>query len=549
MRMHTRLFILFLHILLFCSSCHHPSGNIYECDSLQINFFPASPEVADKYLITNDQRIVFSKNGSDHFELKAYKDGNITDILSGNENLFNPFQSEEEISALQDFEGDEAFIPLNVNLRDILAGQAVKSIFNLPSKSLVIEMKDEKVLFLYDPALNNLKTIMTGFGKINGLAAHDNCIVISSDNNLDLYDFNSGRLFPLAEELHGEKLNPFLSGNILFFVNNDVTEYYSVYSADISNTFEIKPAEIFRRPHDIRMPKVKGDYLYYVEIINSEYLLKRTNLSTRESDMLISEGVVYNFDFYNDTLISFIYSDLNTPKSLCLYNTLKRSSLNISGTSVTHNIGASFKQSSGAVSGAWYLVDTLKPVKGIILYIHPGFHSDFSPRWDNLLMNLCENGYGILGPNYPGSCGFGKSYTGLSEEDAVRDLIKWKEYIQQEFKDKPVYCLSASSGNMLMERLLTDNYRGILAAASLFGVAGSDYDYKCKIPSLYILGENDPVVNYNARYSRLASMQGGNKLKLISYSDEGHWFRKKKNSGDAIGEILRFFCCRQADSL
>jgi len=542
MRIHIRLILAVFVIEVFFTSCLSFSGKIKECDSLQVNYLLASSEAADKYLITSDDRIVFSVNESDYFKLKVFIAGKVSDALPGNENVFNPFHTDEGICALQDFEGDEAFIPLNGHLRNALADRIVRNIFTLSSEKLVIEMKNEKVLFLYDPTLKNLKTIMTGFGKINGLAANDNCIVISSDNNLNLYDYNSGRLFPVAGNLVGEKLNPFLSGTSLFFVNNDVSEYYSVYTLDISNTLEIKPAEIFSRPHDIRMPKVKGDNLYYVEIINSEYLLKRTNFSTKESETLISEGVVYNFDFYNDTLISYIYSDLNTPKSLCLYNTLKKSSLNISGTSVTQNIGASFIQSSGAVSGAWYLADTLKPVKGIILYIHPGFHSDFSPRWDYLLMNLCANGYSILAPNYPGSCGFGKSFTSLSEEDAVSDLIGWKEYIQQEYKDKPVYCLSASSGNMLMERLLTDNYKGVRAGISLFGVPGSDYDYKCKIPSLYILGENDPVVNYNARYSRLASMQGGNKLKLISYSDEGHWFRKKKNSGDAIGEILRFFC-------
>lgn len=530
-------------VVVLLPACNIFPENMKECDSLQVDYLLSSSETADKYLITTDGKVVFSINKPEYYSLREFKDAKISDLLPGNENVFNPFQIEEEISALQDFEGDEEFIPLYGPLRDILAGQTIKNVFNLPSDNrLVIEMKDEKALLLYDPVIREIKTILTGYGKINGLTANDKCIIISYDNNLNLYDLNSGELYPLADQMQGEKLNPFLSGNKLYFVNNDFSEFYSVYSMDINSSSGISPVEIYKTPNDIRMPKVKGAFLWYIEIIKSEYLLRRTNLSSGITESLTQKGVVYNYDFFNDTLISFIYSDLNTPKSLFLYNTKKDEFVNISGSAIKHNINASFISDPGSLSGAWLLSDTLKPVRGIILFIHPGLHSDFSPRWDNLLMNLCANGYYILAPNYPMSCGYGKTFTAMIEDDAVRSLIKWKGYILEKYKEQPAFCISASSGNLLMEELLAEDFHGISAAVSLFGIPGNEYDFKNKVPSLYILGENDPVVNFTTRYAQLNALNGKNDIEIISYQDEGHWFRKRKNMQDAVNKIISYFC-------
>ncbi len=157
-------------------------------------------------------------------------------------------------------------------------------------------------------------------------------------------------------------------------------------------------------------------------------------------------------------------------------------------------------------------------------------------------MNLCVNGYYILAPNYPMSCGYGKSFTSMTKGDAVRNLIKWKSYILEKYKEQPVFCISASSGNILMEQLLAEDFRGISAVVSLFGIPGNEYDFKSKVPSLYILGQNDPIVNFYARYAQLNATNGRNDIEIISYPDEGHWFRKKKNMEDAVSKILRCFC-------
>jgi len=117
-----------------------------------------------------------------------------------------------------------------------------------------------------------------------------------------------------------------------------------------------------------------------------------------------------------------------------------------------------------------------------------------------------------------------------------------KELYRENYKNKPLYCISASSGNILMEQLLSDDFNGITAAVSLFGVPGNGNNFENKIPVLYILGENDPVINFYSRYSKLAELNKINDADIISYPDEGHWFRKKKNLENAVDRILKHIC-------
>jgi hypothetical protein len=536
-------FICAILAVILLTACHSLPDNKKECDSLHVDYLLSPGETADRYTKTPDGKLIFSKNDSDNYLLRVYENDSVYNILPDEENVFNPFLLSGEISGLQDFEGNEEFVPLNNLLKEFTTRQSVRNIFPVPEGNrLILEMKDESALLLFDPDSQEGKTIFSGFEKLNGLSFNDDFVVISSDNDLNLYEFNSGRTFPLADRMSGEKLNPYISGNKIYFVNNDFSEHFSAYSIDMSNTSGTGPEEVYKTQNDIRMPKVKGGFLYYIEIIRSEYLLKRINLNSLETESLTKEGVVYNYDFFNDTLISFVYSDLNTPKNLFLCNTENIKMVNVSGSSTEHNINASFISDSGSLSCAWLLSDTLKTMEGIILFIHPGLHSDFSPRWDNLLMDICANGYYILAPNYPMSCGYGKTFTGMSESDAVHDLGLWKKYIRKKYRDKPVYCISASSSNILMEQLLDDDFSGITAAVSLFGVPWNENNFKKKVPVLYILGENDPVINFSSRYFQLTGTYGINDSDIISYPDEGHWFRKKKNLEDAVDRILKYLC-------
>ena len=535
-----------LMVIALLEGCHTLSDNKSECDSLQIHFLTTAGEMADRYLITPDNRLVFTFNDSDQYSLKIYNDGNTGKLMLGNKNVFNPYLLSGEISGLQDFDGDEKFIPLDDKLNEYTAGRAVKSMFSLDGgKRLIIELKNENILLLFDAEEKQIKTILKDFRKVNGISssADGSQFIISFDNKLLINDSGSYINRNLANQLEGEKLNPFIAGDRIYFVNNSLSEYLSVYSVSISDTSVNFPVEVLATENDIRMPKIKDGFLYFVEVSRSEYLLRRINLATNETELITLEGVVYNYDFYTDSLISMVYSDLKTPKSLVLYNINSGKAVNITGYATKHNITSEYLINGKTSSSAWFLSDTTENMKGIILFIHPGINSDFSPRWDNIIMNLCANGYSVLAPNSPMSCGYGKSFMNLSVNDAIEDLKMWKSFISEHYKDKPVYCMSASSGNILMERLLEENSSGIAAAVSLFGVPGNNLTQIMPVPVIYILGENDPVVDFNKRYSTLHEEQKSHStISIISYSDEGHWFRKKKNLQDAVSEIINYFC-------
>jgi dipeptidyl aminopeptidase/acylaminoacyl peptidase len=157
-------------------------------------------------------------------------------------------------------------------------------------------------------------------------------------------------------------------------------------------------------------------------------------------------------------------------------------------------------------------------------------------------MNVCNNGYIIIAPNYPMSSGFGKSYYNLNFSDALTDINNWKEFISQRYADIPLYYLSSSSGNILMEQSLNQDHKGIYASASLFGVPVNEYP-NLPVPVLYILGENDPLIDFNTRHKNLEIAQKLNSdISVISYKGEGHWFRNSGNTRDAVDKLVRYFC-------
>lgn len=263
------------------------------------------------------------------------------------------------------------------------------------------------------------------------------------------------------------------------------------------------------------MPKFNGTYLYYVESIRNQYILKRTDFSNTVK--ITKRGVVYNYDFIAPGKVGIIYSDFITPRTWDIHT----NSLNL-------QIGFHLLTSS-----------ILKMRRAsIILNFHPGLHSDFSPRWDSTLIALLSHGYIIVSPNYPMSKGYGKTYNTASFNDAVSDMISWKNFVKKQYNGLPLYYLAASSGNLLMEECLETDQEGVAKAVSLFGLFRRT-SYSFTVPVLYVLGKNDPKVNYVLRKFSLNSTNKTN-ISVIEYEDEGHWFRKRENLKDALSKLLCF---------
>ena len=533
----------FLIIVIFCFK--RTSVQSIKCDSLSLAV-DIPVENSDKYLILDNEQIVFSVNDSNGFFLKTYYNGNIEELMPHEKNLFNPTLIAREVSALQDFDGNEEFKLTSDKLNEYIGTNSIQSIYTFQKGYLIlIQLANDQNLYLIDLKSNTKKIIVNVTQKLNGVSfcENKNFLVISYDDKLIIFDIFSGSIVNLADNLNGEKLNPYIYNDYTYFANNSLSEFYQIFSIDLntSNQFDAKP--VFEREHDLRIPKAIDNFLYFIEIINNEYILKRLNFQTLETKNITQSGVVYNYDFIKAGQLAMVYSDLTTPKSLMIFNEQDSSFVNVTGSSVNQDITSLFIKSQKNNSSAYILKCANSEIRGVILFFRPGTHSDFSPRWDDILMNLCNNGYVILAPNYPMSTGYGKSFYNSSFEEAMRDIKEWKKFLLKQYKGIPLFCLSMSSGNIFMEDLLELNNNGIKAAVSLFGIPVTPNKKSFSIPTLYVLGENDPKVNFHSRYSILHENQKKySSISIISYANEGHWFREKTNKQDVINKIIKHLC-------
>jgi hypothetical protein len=515
-------------------------------DSISASFKFISPSLElDGKMLLNDSSIVFSANDSAFFSLYVYSrtKKRVKVIDHTQKNLFNPFLFSGKITSLQDFEGNEDFTSTEHRLNDLISGKSIEKIVSFKNGNLLfLQVKDARTIYLINSMKGTKRVIANHAEKLHGI---DYCpakdfFVVSFDDTLVCVRANSQVIAPIDNLPMGEKLNPFIDQGQLYFVSNDTSEYYKIFSINLSDK-NSRASIVYETNRDLRMPKTDGEYLYFLEIVNSEYLLRRLSLVTRKIDSITDRGVVYNYEILNENEIAIIYSDLFHAKCLMIYSHLTDSMLNVTSSSVDHQVSVNILIQDNGSSMAY----SLRPpsnvkVMGTVLYFHPGLHSDFSPRWDPILINLAQNGYHIVAPNYPMSFGYGKSYYNASLSESLDDLYQWKKSISQKY-DTPLYFLSSSSGNLLMESLLAIDQKDVMAAVSLFGVPREESKMDILVPTLYILGENDPYISFYQRYQMINESKSFSMAKIKSYPHEGHWFRKMRNIKDASLLIMEHF--------
>ncbi len=515
------------------------SSNIQPLNNL--SFVDEVTEVDARYLVLPDSSIVFSANRDSVYQLFKYKNKSIQKLSKTNKSVFTPFLIKEIIAGLSDFSGNENY-QIVPNLLDMyLNDNYVKKIFSFnKGKYIILQLKNSSKIFFIN-LNNNKKVVLFEFkNKLNGVfySRENDCFIISYDDVLICYNIGNNNIYKLAENIKGRKLNPFIYNEQVFFVNNSYSEYYQIFNLNI-NDKNLSPKIFYETDYDVKLPKFDGNYLYFVEVVNNEYLLKRKKVKTNFVENITDKGVIYNYDFLNSENLIIAYSDFYTPKCIGIINPVNKKIKNISGSSFDISANYKYYPSIKNLSPAYELYSTLKKnTKGILLFFHPGLHSDFSPRWDTILMMLVENGYIIFAPNYPMSFGYGKKYSLSNFDDAVNDMLGWKKHLNNKYKNLPIYFISASSGNILMENVLEKSDEDVNASVSLFGLSG----VKPNIKTLYILGKNDPIVNFNYRYNQLREYKTSeNKLLITIYNNEGHWFRRKENIKDAVVKILDYF--------
>jgi dipeptidyl aminopeptidase/acylaminoacyl peptidase len=537
-----RYFSLLILILGFCYGACHTTGKNEDCGSSPISFIHDYLEIESRFLIDDKNEIYFTATEGDSFSLYKLKDA-IVSVQDTNKNLMNPFLFKGEVFCLQDKDGDEKFISTSSVLNEMLEFSYIQSIFSFKNGFLlVIQLKNDTNLYLFDLTSNTKSILIRGVNSLHSIvySSTNNFMVANYNDKLSHINLNNNNHeITLASNYLGNKMNPYLYDNEVYFANNNNSEYFQIYRINLKEESK-SPTLVHKTNYDIKTPKFDGENLYYIEIIQGEYVLRKKEVNTGFVLEITKKGVIYNYELWDGNIL-FSYADFNTPKSLVTYNETSDSFTNLTGSSLGLNISYSLIEQTETKSPAYlYTPNDQASIKGIILFFRPGLHADFSPRWDAVLMNLCNNGYIIISPNYPMSSGFGKTYYKASLSNAVTDIQEWTDYITENYKDLNLYFLSSSSGNILMEQSLVGKNKKIRASASLFGIPSTNIPNP-PIPNLYILGENDPVVNFQIQMDGFNSSQNKN-IRTVSYKDEGHWFRESKNLGNAVQEIENHFC-------
>lgn len=515
------------------------------CDSHPISFINPDLEIEPRFLITEEKGIVFSANNSYYFSLYKFKDGVITpyDSLS---NVVYPFLFRGKVIGLQDENGDEKYRSTDSSFNDLIGDSYFKSVYSFNDGMLfIIQLQNDGQVFIIDLIDGTRQTLLSNVQALHMVSHSEeyNFIVVNYDDKLVYIDLDKDRkVIELAYNREGNKMNPYIYKKHVYFVNNVQSEYFRIYKIDLSDTV-LTSKLIHQTSYDLKAPKYDGERLYYIEVVNSEYLLRRTDLTSGIIEKITHKGIVYNYEFYDNHNIVYSYTDFTIPKSLMLYSKQTDSVVNFTGKSIQLDVKYKLLGRSESRSMAYLLLPSNddKP-KGIILFFRPGFHSDFSPRWELILSNLSANGFLVLAPNYPMSSGFGKSFYNAGFDAAFNDIKKWKMFIAKEYSQLPLYYLSASSGNILMEYSLLSDNKNVKASASLFGIPATANPNPV-VSNLFIMGKNDPIVDFEALDTRLrlASRESTN-ISILSFDDEGHWFRKSKNARDAVQHLINHFC-------
>lgn len=499
-------------------------------------------QVESRILVTNKNQIVYSSNINGDYQLYKINDNRAELIYPDTKDLFSPFLIGNNIAGLHDRNGDGAYKIAPSEINELVnLGFALNVIQSSKDGNLLIfQLKNDSHVYSFDFTRKTNEVIVDVSQRFNGacFSEADESAVISADDMLVHFDFVTGDTTHLATELPGEKLNPFIYDDYLFFANNSASEFYGLYRLDLSQE-EARPNLILSNDSDLRMPKFDGTSLFFIEINNSEYLLRRYDFISKDVHPITKDGVVYSYDFVGPDSIVLTHSNFYSPRCIRLYS--KSRDLLFSWQCDSINLDLSYTVLNQNGDLAYTFVPNVQHlIKGVVLFLHPGLHSDFSPRWDDIIMSLCANGFLVIAPNFPMSSGYGKTHQNSSFEEAAGSIERWREYILSTY-NVPMYLLASSSGNILMEAVISKNPEAVSAAASLFGIR-SNYPINPSFPTLFILGENDPIVDFTTRKVELMNRNVLNgAITVISYPDEGHWFRNAKNINDAQRRIVTHF--------
>lgn len=521
-----------IFLMISCCNCTH-----FETTYLKQPFsykFEDALETDNEICINRDT-ILYSKNTNGTYQIYLYNHKKSADInlLKDSEDLINPFI----------FNGKPCFIKrssfgknysLVGSLPVSLNNKHFSRAYSSPGGCYVLlKVANADSLFLLSAKGNSLVSLPNNFTNFNSCSffEQNNSLVISAGDKLWKVNLANLKVTEIITGLEGKKLNPSIYGDSIYYASYNTSGHYCLYSSPVNNSSGngLKAHLLLQSSFDLRMPLRRNEFLYYIEVVNSEYLLRAKDLISGVTYPLTLEGVVYSFQIWQNSLIS-IYSDLQTPRTIKILDNLKSKKI-LSDTTSLKRISFKkliWKEKGGVPAYELFPADTSN-IKGVILYFHPGrINDDFSPRWDNMLMPLIGFKYVIIAPNPPSSSGYGRYYEALPRDSAIYDMADWYYDIKRRFPKLPVFFYGISSGCPLMEACVTELNIPVNGIISAFGLPYPTFNSN-GTPCIYLLGKYDPVIPYKIRYKELTETEQLHREIQILTVDEGHWIQKPKS--------------------
>jgi protease II len=221
-----------------------------------------------------------------------------------------------------------------------------------------------------------------------------------------------------------------------------------------------------------------------------------------------------------------------------------------------------------------------------LIWVHGGPGGQTTKGYDALIQALANHGYVVLGVNYRGSSGFGKTFLNADDGKAGReplwDCIEAKKYLASlDYVDpSSIGIMGISYGGYMVLAALAFHPDEFAVGVDMFGVSNwvralastplhlGAYQYgilcrkvrgpgngsewyeaispsfharQIKQPLLVLQGANDPRVPRIESDDIVAAIrENGGIVEYILFDDEGHGFTKKVNAARAHNAILNF---------
>lgn len=494
-------------------------------DTTMFRYFEGSLECDSEFTSDENGNIFFARNIDGLYKVIKYtNDKERCSIWLSNEisNVSKPFIMAGSPVAMLDSDTFGKYDILATKNSAFLGYSKISKVFSFDNgRFLIVKYEKTNLIAFMDQKKKIRKSLEICNGVLYGASLSNKSLALSVGNDIYLYDIDLDTLRVLDIGIGGPKLNPYLYNNSLYFASNKNQQYYNIVEHDIrNNTSKV----VLSSDCDLRLPKRYGNKLYYIAVSKSEYLLRCRNLNDCSDKKVTLEGVTYDFHAVGNYLY-FVYSDMRTPRTLRRWSTLSDEVSEIHKT--TRDIlTKSFFQMDSLLGPAYFnLPKSKQRIKGIILYFHPtGLEADFSPRWDNMITPLCDSGYVVIAPNFPGSFGYGKAYSSAPLNRAIFVMMHWKNRLKVQYPNLPIFFYGISSGSDLLEATLALDPSGVCGAISAFGL--NHQRSSEAVPTLYFLGKLDPIIPIKMRLTKLTDeARSGGKVVICTLDNEGHWIQ------------------------